>query len=141
MSKAEQPSVGELLSFLEVHGPKQEVTTEDVVMFLRDNGHVGKDNAITVAKIASALRVRNRDVTDYRTRSLVKSTMDEQLYPICSCSEGYYIAEDGWDIDETMKDYRNRISGIEDRMQLLARAWQYHKKHRLPDGDSEEAEA
>lgn len=134
MSSSDQPdtaTVGELLSFLETHGPKKEVTTEDVVDFLKKNGNIGKENAITVAEIASALRVKNRDVTDYKTRLLVKSTMDEQLYPICSCSDGYYIAEDGWDIDETMKDYEGRIKGIKDRMHLLARAWQYHKKHRL----------
>lgn len=142
MSDSEQASVGELLSFLETHGPKKEVTTADVVDYLETNGHVGKENAITVAQIASALRVKNRDITDYNTRNLVKSAMDEQLYPICSCSDGYYIAEDGWDVDETMADYQNRIRGIEDRMQLLARAWQYHKKNRLENDEADqEAEA
>lgn len=108
-------------------------TTEDVVDFMNENGHWGRENAITVAEIADSLGMVYDDVTNYHARKLVKQMMKSELYPVGSCSDGYYIMRESEEVADTLDDLDNRIAGMEQRKQLVAAAWNYHRKNRLTD--------
>lgn len=100
--------------------------------------HVGKDNAITSGELASACGVADSEANP-KTREAVKILIRERDVPIGSCSQGYYLMDCRAELEENLEGLRGRIAGIEERMQIMVRA--YNRRKYRDDGEREEVSA
>jgi hypothetical protein len=111
--------------------------------------HAGKDNAITSSEIAQQVNPDDTG-TNPVTRDEIKEVMRQFGIPVIGCNQGYYVPDDPEEVEEGLDNLRSRISGIQERKQLIEQNWpDWSRKHQAnmqnlesnSDGDTGTAEA
>lgn len=89
---------------------------------------VGKENAKTTSEIEKILAMHEDDPTNYQLRKLIKEIILDEELPIGSCSNGYYLIQDRFELDEVLDDLRGRIEGIRQRKRAIQKAFDKQKE-------------
>ena len=82
------------------------------------NAHTGKKYAMPLNKIASHLNF-SRYGNSAQFRFIVASLVIDDLFPIVSCKDGYYKADNKRDIEDNIYTEQKRINGIRRRIAAL----------------------
>lgn len=82
--------------------------------FLYDN-HKGKEKAITSKELERTFKCRSVDI-----REMVNQLRCNAV-PICSCTRGYFYAENNFDVEDTIIHLNGRIKRIKDARDGLER--------------------
>lgn len=79
--------------------------------------HRGKTNAIKSREIANKVGI-NEDDTHAKTREIIRDIKETDNLPVLACNKGYYLAETEEEFNEYIENLKNRIKGIEKRIQI-----------------------
>lgn len=107
------------------------VHPDEVAIFLLLD-HEGEDNAITASEIAEALRIDDREGCP-ATRELIAEAIKEYNWPIGSGPNGYYMMEEGNELEETVNSIIARAESTRQRATDLVIAWNVHRRRRLDE--------
>lgn len=77
--------------------------------------HAGKDNPITSTEIAEKLDINDGEANP-KTRSYIRFLIKHTYLPIGATSNGYYLIQDGVELDLYIGELNRRIAGIESRI-------------------------
>jgi hypothetical protein len=86
---------------------------ERVKMVLRR----GRENAMTARAIASALGI-NDGQTNYELRRTLKCMLREG-YPVISCEQGFFVAQDEVELQDYIQSLRVRILGLQEDIRAV----------------------
>lgn len=86
-------------------------------------GHVGRENAITGASLASFVPVKETTVRD-----VIAELRDDPLGPpIDSCGDGYYVISNSAELDRYVDRVTDEIQTKKERMRANVKA--YNRRH------------
>lgn len=91
----------------------------------------GPDNPITSSEIAEEC-FPGDGMANPETRKAIRVLTEERGVPIVSGSTGYYMAETRVQIEEYHRKLNSRIAGIQQRKDLVSRAWEEHERRTGP---------
>ena len=82
--------------------------------------HVGKENPITSAQVASFLKIEEDD-THAKTRALIRECVQKYDLPLAAGNRGYYIITSQNEYNEYIANLDSRIAGIEERKGIVTK--------------------
>lgn len=88
--------------------------------------HVGKENAISAAKIAKLIG-KQEDDTHARTRDILFKTAKKYKLPLAATSKGYYLIETEDEYNEYIDNLNKRIKGIKKRKKIITENYKGHR--------------
>lgn len=91
--------------------------------------HVGKQNSITSAEIASILGIKE-DATHPKTRRFLFETAELYELPIAATTKnpkGYFLITNDEEYDEYIATLDSRIDGIEERKKIITNNYKRRK--------------
>jgi len=83
--------------------------------------HKGKNQAITVAEVASLVSTHSFDFSCSPVRAAIREIIENKQLPIGSCNKGYYLIETEQERSQVINDLMSRIIGIQARIGLIKR--------------------
>lgn len=99
-------------------GEQTKINKEKVIKYFEN--HIGKSNAKALNKISQELGFQAKG-NSAGFRKLVATLVEDDLYPIVSCSKGYFKAEKLTEIEQNISSEIKRIKGLQRRIQALSK--------------------
>jgi hypothetical protein len=90
--------------------------------------HVGKENAITAEVLEDVLGMEDSGLTSPKLRDIVRELIFDHRIPICSCGNGYYIADDVDDLERYRDTLQKNIDGNIKRRKKILEAFEVYWK-------------
>ena len=90
--------------------------------------HVGHRNPITSANLSRSLAVGDDQKGTRETRALIVEVIRRGL-PVAASEEGYFVLDNDQELESYITDLQDRIAGIQQRGQLVNRAFQNWRKN------------
>jgi biotin operon repressor len=84
--------------------------------------HRGRENAISARAIAEETTVSESTVRD-----MVADLREQWSIPVASLGRGYFLIEDGDELDHVVEQYQQTIETKRERMQTIVQAFNGHK--------------
>lgn len=78
-----------------------------LVNYLKDFNHQGREKAQVGSRICTDLNIKDTQ----QLRALV-NTARVQGFPVCSCADGYYYAENEDEVEQCCRSLEGRARGI-----------------------------
>jgi hypothetical protein len=93
--------------------------------------HIGRKNAISSGEIARILGLKEED-THAEPRYYILESMKKYRIPIAAGGKGYYLIENEIELERYLNSLNNRIQEIENRGQLVKKAFQQYYGNNKP---------
>lgn len=94
---------------------------------------VGPDQAITSSEIAEQEIIEDSEANPV-TRRAIRALVEERGVPIAAGSRGYYRIETVDQLDDYIESLDGRIAGIQERKELVCKAWNWQKEAERQEG-------
>ncbi len=93
----------------------------ELILYLNNNGHIGRENSITATELAVFFGISDRGV-EVEMRDVIRNAINRGNL-IGSCNRGFYIIRNLTEIEENLNSLQSRAESILNRRQSMRNGW------------------